>query len=527
MRNPHGKAHGFASALCVVLMAAAVLLPACSSLRTSYVKPYSAAFQPPKGTETARYVAYTTADHANESGFRLLSNNSDAMMSRIALADKAAKSIDLQYYIFDADATGKLIAQRLLAAADRGARVRLLVDDLDAGDAEHLLDALDAHPNIEVRLFNPFHTRNPSVFSKMAQFIIDGPRLNRRMHNKSFIVDNTVAIVGGRNIGDAYFEGGSTQHFRDLDVIAIGPVVKETSRAFDIYWNDEASVPVKAFDSTKADGNDVDAWRARLQSEARPLSQSDYASVLLDALPGGRNVDQPGQWAWGPARVVADDPQKVDDEKDDPSLLLQPKLDRMIGSAKKEIILMSAYFVPGEEDAKYFTSLAQRGVKVRVLTNSLVATDEPLVHAGYVRYRRELIAGGVEVYELRPQIPNQRPSLGASSGVSLHAKCIIVDRKLIFIGSMNMDQRSKLLNTEMGIVAASPDLAESAAEYFERAVRPRNAYHVTLESKHGSLQWQTTDEQGNPQVWEHEPEASMARRLEVSLLRALPIDGLL
>jgi len=509
------------------LIAAVALLSACSSLRTSYVKPYSAAFSPAKGTPTAQYVAATTADHANQSGFRLLSNNSDALMSRVVLADKATKSIDLQYYIFDADPTGKLIAQRLLAAADRGVRVRLLVDDLDAGDAEHLLDALDAHPNIEVRLFNPFHTRNPSVFSKIGQFIIDGPRLNRRMHNKSFVVDNTVAIVGGRNIGDAYFETGSTQHFRDLDVIAIGPVVAETSHAFDVYWNDDASYPVKAFDTTKADGHDVNYWRDRLQKEARPLSDSEYASVLVDALPGGRNIDQPGQWFWGRARVVADDPQKVDDEKDDPALLLQPKLDRMIGSANKEVIFISAYFVPGEEDTKYFIELVKRGVKVQVLTNSLAATDEPLVHAGYAKYRRELLEGGVDIYELRPTIPNQRPSLGASAGVSLHAKCIVVDRQRIFIGSMNMDQRSKLLNTEMGVVAAAPELAQAAAEYFDRAVLPRNAYRVTLNKPHGSLQWQTIDEQGNPQTFRHEPQASIGRRLEVSLLRALPIDGLL
>ena len=525
MRNPETKDRGVTTAARCALIAAAVLLAACSSLRTSYTKPYSAAFQPPKGTATARYVASTTADHANESGFRLLTNNNDALMSRVVLADKATKSLDLQYYIFDADPTGKLIAQRLLAAADRGVRVRLLVDDLDSGDAEHLLDALDAHPNIEVRLFNPFHTRNPSVFSKIAQFMIDGPRLNRRMHNKSFIIDNTVAVIGGRNIGDAYFETGDTQHFRDLDVIAIGPVVPEASRAFDVYWNDKASVPVKAFDTTKADHNDVNAWRDRLQKEARPLSQSDYASVLVDALPGGSNVDKPGQWAWGPARLVADDPQKVDDENDDPALLLQPKLDRMIGAAQKEVILISAYFVPGEEDTKYFIALAKSGVKVRVLTNSLAATDEPLVHAGYARYRRELIAGGVEIYELRPQIPNQPPSHGASSGVSLHAKCIVVDRQRMFIGSMNMDQRSKLLNTEMGIVAASPDLAAAAADYFDRAVLPRNTFRVTLAG--GTLQWQATDVQGNPQVFHHEPEASAARRIEVDVLRILPIDGLL
>ncbi|HEX3896851.1 MAG TPA: phospholipase D family protein, partial [Rudaea sp.] len=458
-----------------------VALVACSSLRTSYVKPYSAAFAAPKTTTTARYVASTTAGHEHESGFRLLTNNNDALMSRVVLADRATRSIDLQYYIFDADATGRLIAQRLLAAADRGVRVRLLVDDLDAGDAEHLLDALDAHKNIEVRLFNPFKTRNPSIFSKIGQFVIDGPRLNRRMHNKSFIVDNTAAIIGGRNIGDAYFETGETQHFRDLDVIMIGPVVPEASRAFDIYWNDHAAYPVKAFDTTHADGADVDKLRQRLKQDARPLKQSDYASVLVDALPGGRNIDHPGEWAWGPARLVADDPQKVDSENDDPSVLLQPKLDAMIGSAQSEVLLISSYFVPGEEDTKYFTSLAKRGVKVRVLTNSLAATDEPLVHAGYSRYRRELLEGGVEVYELRPLAGNQPSAHGTSSGVSLHAKCIVVDRQRIFIGSMNMDQRSKLLNTEMGVVANSPDLASAVGDYFDRAVRPRDTFHVVLD----------------------------------------------
>ena len=220
-----------------------------------------------------------------------------------------------------------------------------------------MLDALDAHKNIQVRLFNPFHTRNPSIFSKIGQFMIDGPRLNRRMHNKSFIVDNTAAIVGGRNIGDAYFETGETQHFRDLDVIMIGPVVPEASRAFDTYWNDKASFPVKAFDTTNADGSDVDKLRERLKTDARPLTQSDYASVLVDALPGGRNIDHPGEWAWGPARLVADDPQKVDNQDDDPSVLIQPKLDTMIGSAQSEVLLISAYFVPGEEDTQYLTAL--------------------------------------------------------------------------------------------------------------------------------------------------------------------------
>ena len=528
-KQSHGTSTQVRALLRISLMMLGVVLTACSSLRTKYVKPYSAAFAAPTATTTAKYVEATTADHANESGFRLLTNNGDALMSRVVLANRATKAIDLQYYIFDADSTGLLIAQRLLAAADRGVRVRLLVDDLDSGDAEHLLDALDAHPNIEVRLFNPFHTRNPSLFSKIGQFIVDGPRLNRRMHNKSFIIDNTVAIVGGRNIGDAYFETGETQHFRDLDVIAIGPVVSEASRAFDIYWNDDASYPVKAFDTTHANHVDVDRWRQRLSEKARQPTPSDYASVLVDALPGGRNVDHPGQWAWGRARLAADDPQKVDNENDDPSILLQPKLDKLIGSAQSEVLLISAYFVPGEEDTQYFVGLAKRGVKVRVLTNSLAATDEPLVHAGYARYRRELLEGGVELYELRPLVPNQPPARGASSGVSLHAKCVIVDRQRMFIGSMNMDQRSKLLNTEMGILTQNPDLAAAAADYFDRAARPKNAFRVGLDGTgpRADMIWHSIDDQGNTVVYHHEPDTTVGRRLEVTLLRALPIDGLL
>ena len=500
---------------------------ACSSLRTSYVKPYSAAFAAPPNAPTTQYVESKLTDHEGQSGFRLLINNVDALMSRIVLADKATRSIDLQYYIYDNDHTARLVSQHLLAAADRGVRVRLLLDDLDAGDAEHIMDGLDAHPNVEVRLFNPFHTRNPSLLSRVGQFLIDGPRLNRRMHNKSFIVDNSVAIIGGRNIGDAYFEDGDTQHFSDLDVIAIGPVVTQTSQAFDTYWNSKEAYPVKAFDSTKADGDDLANLRQMLPVGARAVSHSDYASALIDALPGGTTVQRPGQWLWGRASVVADKPQKVDSDNDgDAALRLEPKLDSMIGAAQKEVLLISAYFVPGDEDTKFFNSLAQRGVKVKVLTNSLSATDEPMVHAGYARYRRDLLKGGVELYELRPIAGHkQPPAHGTSSGVSLHAKAIVVDRRTVFVGSMNMDQRSRLLNTEMGVIADSPDLAKATVDFFNSATDPHNAYRVTLENS--TMQWRTAGPDGKPVVSTHEPDVPLSRRIEVYLLRVLPIDGLL
>src|SRR6185312_11059156 len=254
----------------------AVALAACSP-PAPVLKQASKALPPTVGTSAARYV-HTEADrHQDESGFRLLMRSTNALMSRVALADHAQHSLDLQYYVFDNDATGRLMAQRLLAAADRGVRVRLLVDDINAGDAIDLFDALDTHPNIEVRLFNPSATKKPSMLSKATQFLLDAHRLNRRMHNKSFIADGNVAIVGGRNIGDAYFDAGDNTNFRDLDLIAIGPVVQQAEHAFDAYWNCDAAYPVKAFGGKHADHYDLAKLRVQLAHDARKFAQSDYA----------------------------------------------------------------------------------------------------------------------------------------------------------------------------------------------------------------------------------------------------------
>ena len=249
-------------------------------------------------------------------------------------------------------------------------------------------------------------------------------------------------------------------------------------------------------------------------------------ALLVDALPGGAAVERPGQWLWGPASVVADKPQKIDSDNDgNAALRMEPRLDSMIGSAQKEVLLISAYFVPGDEDTKFFSSLARRGVKVKVLTNSLAATDEPLVHAGYARYRRDLLKGGVELYELRPIAGKQPPSHGTSSGVSLHAKAIVVDRRLVFVGSMNMDQRSKLLNTEMGVIADSPDLAKATVDFFNSATDPHNAFRVALDKD--TMTWHSAGPDGKLAVSTHEPDVPLSRRIEVYLLRVLPIDGLL
>lgn len=515
-----------------LLVAAVVLvMSACSSLPTDARRP-SKALPPATATPTGSYIHAQVDQHQDLSGFRLLTLNTNALLSRIALADHAQHSIDLQYYIFDNDATGRLVAQHLLQAADRGVRVRLLLDDINVRNEIDMLDALDAHPNIEIRLFNPFSTHNPSFLSKAMQFMLDAHRLNRRMHNKSFIVDGNVAVVGGRNIGNGYFDAGDNTNFRDLDLIAIGPVVKEASRTFDEYWNCDAAYPLKAFHGNHANHYDLAKLRTDLARDARKFAQSDYAQSTLDELPSGPSADRPGARFWGTAVLVADQPEKIETDHDEPGLRIGPQIKAVTDTAQQQLLLISPYFIPGDSGVDYLGGLVARGVTVKVLTNSLASTDEPAVHAGYSHYRATLLHKGVLIYELRPAAGTSQKvtARGTSSGVSLHAKAIVVDKQQVFVGSMNMDQRSKLLNTEMGIIVDSPALAQAVTQFFDSAVQPAKAYHVVLRdpesSRSRALQWQASDDD-KPLHYNHDPDAALQRRLEVALLKLLPIDGML
>jgi cardiolipin synthase C len=518
-----------------LLVAVALIAAACSTspLRTDVEKEPSQAIAPAFDTPSTRYVQAELKQHADLSGFRLLTRSTNALMSRIALIDHAAHSIDLQYYIFNNDDTGRLLAQRLLAAADRGVRVRLLLDDFNLGDKDRVFDALDAHANVEVRRFNPFRTSHPSLPSKIAQFLIEGQRLNRRMHNKSFIVDNAVAIIGGRNIGDAYFDASAETNFRDLDVIAIGKVVGEASAAFDKYWNSDASYPAKAFRDQHATEANLEKLREQLKQHARAFAESDYAQATSEELPNGPTADRRGEWFWGAGEVLVDEPEKVEAKKDDPAFRIGPKIKAIVDGAQQQVLLFTPYFVPGRTGTEYLTGLAGKGIDVEALTNSLASTDEPAAYAGYSHYRTDLLKGGVKLYELRPApgSPQAATAYGTSSGVALHAKSIVVDRRYAFVGSLNIDQRSKLLNTEMGIIADCPPLAKAIADFFASAIAPASAYRLELTGsgdghRAGQIRW-VSERDGAPVVIDSDPDATRARKLEVSLLRVLPIESLL
>jgi len=518
----------------LALAALAVIASGCATLRTDVAKQPSTAIAPTVDTPSTRYVHAEVTAHGGQSGFRPLIRNTNALMSRIVLTDHAEHSIDLQYYIFANDATGRLVAQRLLTAADRGVRVRILLDDLDIATEDHLLNALDVHPNIEVRLFNPFRIRNRSVFSKMGQFLLEGRRLNRRMHNKSFIVDGMQAIIGGRNIGDAYFDAGDEIHFRDLDVLAIGPVVPRIASNFDAYWNSDSAFPVTSYRAKQATEQDLAHQREALAKDARAFAESDYAQALAEDLPNGPSAERKGEWYWGQATLVADDPEKADPAQDENrhTLPLEPQIKAMLDAASQQALLVSPYFIPGKDGTRYLTTLAKRGIDIKVLTNSLAATDEPEVHSGYARYRRPLLEAGLDFFELRPASGQPQPqnAHGTSSGVSLHAKTLVVDHRLVYVGSMNLDPRSRLLNTEMGVIVDCPPLAASIGRFFERATSPANAFHVVLERPEGSLRpqmrWLATD--GDKTLrYDRDPDVSTLTRMRVTLMRILPIEGLL
>lgn len=523
-------------------VALAVLLTGCAGagLREHYAKPVSTAVSPSNASPVAASVAKVAEVRGainNESGFRVLTLSTNGLLSRLVLVDKARSSVDLQYFIFANDATGKLLAQHLLAAADRGVRVRLLVDDINNKNTKPLLDALDAHDNIEVRIFNPFNTRQPGMLSKAAQMLLEFRRLNRRMHNKSFIVDNKVAVIGGRNIADDYFDAGDQHNFRDLDLLAVGPVVQEASRVFDLYWADEASVPANAFKGAKNSQTDLAAVRTALNRHANSFAKSDYVKAAAEELPNGPTADRSGTWFWGPATLVADQPEKIEAGDDRPGLRMAPALAGIIDSAKQEVTIISPYFVPSDAEDQQFMGLLKRGVKLRLVTNSLASTDEPAVQVGYAEHRRLLLGGGAEIFELKPRAGKKQSvtEFGKESAVGLHAKAFVVDARYVFVGSMNMDNRSKLINTEMGFVVDSPALAKAILDYFNVLRQPANAYQVLASGKDkdgdgkgdGSfIRWRT-EENGKEVIYTHEPEASALRRVEVMMMKLLPIDGLL
>ena len=505
-----------------------LLLGGCARLPQQLDLPPTTAFEAVEDTPLGR--AWRSDPHSRQglSSFHLLGNGLDAFVARAVLAQVAARSIDLQYYMIHDDHVGTLLMEKVLEAADRGVRVRILLDDIDEGHRDFKLVAFDRHPNIEVRIFNPFG-RN---VSRLWQYISGFGRQTRRAHNKSFTVDNMATILGGRNIGDEYFERDPELAFQDLDVLGIGPVAKEVSRSFDLYWNHPLSYPARSLAIRLPTEADYVRLRKQFEKRASQYRRSPYVerlrnSVLARKLRAGQ-VD----YTWARAEVFADPPDKLLQPTSQADSRMMRQLLPHLESAQRELVVISPYFVPGKEGVAFFRKLRNRGVRVRVLTNSLASTDVSLVHAGYIRYRKALLRMGVELWELnRITTPEERKEMSegyvGKSRSSLHAKAFVVDRDALFIGSLNLDPRSVVQNTEIGVWIESPELAGGVAEEFQRRIS-REAFHLELvkdpQTGQERILWHGW-ENGREVTFDKEPHAGFWRRLGVFLVRWLPIES--
>jgi cardiolipin synthase C len=505
----------------MLLLVLPIGLGACAQLQPRADLPIELATPTASSTSLDRTFEAAEASHPGQSAFRLLVENTEAFVARMQSARMAERSIDVQTYIWHADQTGKFLAWQLLNSADRGVKVRLLVDDMDARARSEHFAALSTHPNIEVRVFNPFASRDGTL-GLVSEGARNFKRINRRMHNKTWIADNRFAIVGGRNLGDEYFGASTEVNFVDLDFGMAGPVVREVSASFDRYWNSPSAYPLELLHTDGIDPKALGRLRHYLANESFETKDSRYAHALRDdvAIQRLATGTVPMEWS-GVYKFIADDPLKVTMEKRDTrrAAVSTALLDAM-GTAQSALDIISPYFVPGAKGSKALIGAARSGKQVKILTNSLAANDVAAVHGGYSRQRPKLLRGGVQLWELKPLTPTTKgnSSLFGSSGASLHTKALSIDQKTLFVGSYNLDPRSTWLNCEQGVLVESPVLTAQFRSIFEAQTAGSRAWKVSLQG--GDLRW--ADDQG---VTSKEPETTFAKRMQAWFARILRIDA--
>lgn len=508
-----------AQLLRAVGLASLIWLNGCSVLREPPERVPSWHLTGTHDTTLGRAAQHEAAADGH-SGVFALSNPLEAFAARMLLIEKAERSLDVQYYIWRGDITGTLLIDALKRAADRGVRVRLLLDDNGTSGIDDLLAALDFHDQVEVRLFNPYANRRVKALGYITHF----SQLNRRMHNKALVADTQAAILGGRNIGDEYFGAHASVDFVDLDVLTAGPVATEVASAFDEYWNSGLSYPLSAVLGTAAESTDVLTHRVagvRTSSPAASYTKAVRETQLAAQLDKGTLSLE-----WVPVRLIADPPEKAAGTAD-PSMWLTAKLNSVLGRAAHQVDLVSPYFVPGADGTALLATYPQNGVNLRIVTNSLAATDVAAVHTGYSRRRLALLRAGVRLYELKPDPDaSARPSWRSmgSSAASLHGKTFSLDRARVYVGSFNIDPRSIRLNTELGLIIDSPALAAMVSNALDSWL-PANAYELRLDDDQ-RIEWIEHTREG-PVVHRKEPGAPLGRRLMVSMLSLLPIEWLL
>jgi cardiolipin synthase C len=538
-RSPHAVSGSAASVLPSRLASFILLvglLGGCAVLPpgSDFPKTASTALAYANQTALGRQFESSARDHGGTSAFRVLSVGVDGFLARAEMINTAERTLDLEYFIFRQDETGQLLTDALLRAADRGVRVRLLIDDGNTLEGDEQIAALESHPQIEIRIFNPFVYRGHVELFRAIEFAFTASRLDYRMHNKLLVVDNAIALVGGRNVGDQYFQVDPDSQFGDDDVFAAGPIVGELSRAFDEFWNSAMAIPVEGLATGRQTGTALAAFRKTLNEHRRQLKMdgTDYASRVATGEPLAGMIAGRLPLVWAHAQLVYDSPEKKRVENGDMvGKLMHHSVAEAAGAVQSELLMVTPFFIPGDAGMQMFEDLRKRGARVRVLTNSLESTPELVAHSGYMHYRVPLLENSVELYEVRAQLGNARGSgetLAAtrSGNYALHAKLFVFDRQKVYIGSMNFDQRSRSLNTEIGLIIDSRELAEQTAARFDAIVAPANSYALALQADaNGSshLVWRTQEDHRTVE-YDREPARSDWQRTKVNFLSLLQFD---
>lgn len=508
-----------------LLILICIMASACSSRPSASEFPRTESYAiNGEQTPLGKTITSLEAGHSGKSGFLLLPNGSDSLITRIALIEAAQQTIDLQYYSTVDDTTGKLLLQTLLRAADRGVRVRMLLDDWNLDEFRHGAAALNKHRNIEIRVFNPYVISEETPFAYVGNAIFHPERIMRRMHNKAIVGDNEAAIMGGRNLGNEYFDASDGLNFNDMDVLALGRIAGSISHNFDMYWNSELAYPLAALNIPESDETEMATVRADLKNHWEEVSHTEAGKWLNHASLTPKLKSGQMKLIWANAELVADKPEKVEQPVKETVSKPVMKLDQLVDRANKEFLIISPYFVPQESGVEWMASLEKRGVEVRAITNSLAATDVVPAYTGYARYREPMLDAGVDLFEMKPDLnrPTRRPMFKASSHYGLHSKVYVVDRTDVMIGSFNLDPRSIKLNTEQVLVIHSPELGAQVGQLFETLSSPKRSYRLVKAAK--GLEWHA-EEKGEAKIYDSEPPAGFRRKAMSLLFSLLPIEG--
>lgn len=504
--------------LALLLGMVAAVLSACGPSVREYEKTATRALAVPQQSLLARRSESLGNPGDGRSGVRMLSDGEEALAARLLLIAGAEQTIDAQYYLLHDDPTGHLFTSSLVRAADRGVRVRLLLDDMDTSSYDPVTAALDLHPNIEIRLFNPFWREQGKALNALTDFV----RINRRMHNKSMTFDNVFTIVGGRNIGAEYFLANETTNYRDLDVLATGPVARDVSHVFDEYWNSLYAVPARVVIGEPSDITLPEA-RDRLKALEDEALQTEFAEALIKSA-DTKFARDTFSVEWVSAQVYADPVSKTAREHKKEEILAH-QLRPYFENAEQEVHIVSAYFVPLNSGVTWLRELEDRGLDVEIVTNSIASNDVPVVYAHYAKKRKALLRAGIELYELRPD-SLQREKTGINWEISrsgLHTKAFTIDDRYLFIGSFNLDPRSVSINTEMGIMIDSPEMTARSIGELEAAL-PRNTYELRL-TEEGRIIWLTERDDGVTSLYRQEPVGTVWQHIWAGFLGILPIGS--